>query len=116
MALHSFLALSHPPFGHDALTAIGAVVALLAAFAFINVGLLLPGLFTWLDGRHGDANRGFVEFGPGAAPLISEPAPRRAAQAELPPDRQQIMRPHIWRHLTGGVTPRLGPPIDAVKS
>jgi hypothetical protein len=97
------------------LTVIGVAVALLAAFAFINVGLLRPGLFTWLDGRHGDANPGFVGFGPGVAPLISEPAPRRAAQAELPPDRRQIMRPHIWRQLTGA-TPRLGPSIDAVKS
>ena len=71
--------LSLPFVVQDALIAIGAAVALLACLAFINLGVLLPGLLTSLGGSHPDQRGAYLEFGPVGAPVISEPSSSRAA-------------------------------------
>ena len=48
-------ALALPPLVHDALTVVGSAPSLLIGFVVINFGLLLPGLFAWLEKRHGDS-------------------------------------------------------------
>ncbi len=78
---------------HDALKAIGVAVAVLAALAFVNLGILLPGLCTWLDGSHASANGGYMEFGPEERPTISAPAPRH----EVALDQPWATRSFTWR-------------------
>ncbi len=82
MELHVLPALSLPLLMQDVLVAIVAGAALLAGLAFINLGILLPGLLASLGGSSPEQRREFLEFGPMAAPLISEPAPRRSASTE----------------------------------
>jgi hypothetical protein len=115
MELHSLPTLSLWSLVHDALVVVGVAVALLIGFVFINFGLLLPGLFTWLDGHHRDAREEYLEFGPVAAPTISEPAPRRVEQAQRPPAPHRPVRSPIWHRLSGGMAFHLVPPRDAVK-
>jgi hypothetical protein len=91
-----------PTLVHDVLVGVGVGVALLIGFVFINFGLLLPGLFTWLDGHHRNAREEYLEFGPVAAPTISEPAPRRVEQAQMLPDRHRPLRAPIWHRLSSG--------------
>ena len=69
---------------HDVLVVGGVGAALVAGLAVVYLGLLLPGLLTWTDGRHGRAGNGLLEPGPGAPPVISEPARRRLAPASGP--------------------------------
>ena len=77
-------ALSLAAFAHDALVVAGIGAALLAGIAVIYLGLLLPGLLTWTDGRHGRSGKGLLDPAPGAPPVISEPARRRLAPASGP--------------------------------
>lgn len=48
-------ALALPPFAHDALTVLSVGAAMLLGFVLINFGLLLPGLFAWLERSHADS-------------------------------------------------------------
>jgi hypothetical protein len=104
MELQALPALALPLLVQDALIAVGAGVALLAILAFINLGILLPGLLTSLGGPRPDQRGAYLEFGPAAAPVISEPAPPRASQQQSPPSSRPAARPQIWRHLLGGTT------------
>ena len=54
MEFHALLVLSLPILLQDALIVVGASVALLASLAFINLGILLPGLLTSLGGPQPD--------------------------------------------------------------
>ena len=78
------LALSVSAVLHDALVVVGVGAALLAGVVFVSLGLLLPGLLTWTDGRHGPRTNRYLEPGPEAAPLISAPAPRSQAPTPVP--------------------------------
>ena len=78
MEFNGLLTLSLPFAVQDALIAVGAGVALLACLAFINLGILLPGLLKSLGGPRPDQRGAYLEFGPAGAPLISEPARPRA--------------------------------------
>ena len=98
---------------HDALIVVGLGVALLAGLVFLTLGVLLPGLLTSLGGHQGDPRDRYVEFGPVAAPLISEPAPRREASATTS-DPHTVVRPYLWRHVSGGGTIQLASPLDGV--
>ncbi|MGH2617411.1 MAG: hypothetical protein ACRDJC_19430 [Thermomicrobiales bacterium] len=111
MELHFLQTLSLPSLEQDAVAVVGAGVALLAVFAFINLGVLLPGLPTALGGPQPDPRGEFLEIGPGDGPVISEPAPRRAASSDTKPDRHDIARPHLWRHLAGCAITPLAPPV-----
>ncbi len=82
---------------HDALKAIGIAAAVLAGLAFVNLGLLLPGLCTWLDGSHTSANGGYVEFGPEERPTISAPAPRHVASPRADLGQQWATGSYTWR-------------------
>lgn len=82
---------------HDALKAIGVAVAVLAGLAFVNLGFLLPGLCTWLDGSHASAGGGYVEFGPEERPTISAPVPRHVASPRAALDQQWPTRSFTWR-------------------
>jgi hypothetical protein len=96
MAPEVLSAFSQPSVTLDALAAIGIAGAVLAGLVFVNLGLLLPGLCTWLDGRHTDAHGGYVEFGPVERPTISEPAPRRAASTPTGLDWPRPVRSMTW--------------------
>ena len=50
--------LALPPLVHDALTVVGCGAVLLIGFVVINVGLLLPGLFAWLERSLGESRGG----------------------------------------------------------
>jgi hypothetical protein len=113
MEFPSLQTISFPSFVHDAAIIAGLGVALLAGLVFINLGVLLPGLLTALGGCHGDPRDRYVEFGPAAAPLISEPAPRRAASPETRPDQHPVVRPHLWRQVATGGAIQLAAPIDS---
>src|SRR5215208_3468412 len=115
MELHSLPTLSLWSLVHDALVVVGVGAALLIGFVFINFGLLLPGLFTWLDEHHRSARGEYLEFGPVAAPTISEPAPRRVEQAQVPPDPPRPRRAHIWHRLSSGMAIHLAPSSHTVK-
>ncbi len=93
---------------------VGAGVALLASLVFINLGILLPGMLTSLGGPQPDQRGAYLEFGPAAAPIISEPAPPRESQRQTLPNSQPAARPHIWRHLLGGMALHTAPQ-DAVE-
>jgi hypothetical protein len=55
-------ALALPPLMHEALTVIGVGAALVVGFVVINFGLLLPGLFDWLERRLGDSRHEGAKF------------------------------------------------------
>ena len=112
MEFHALLALSLPLVLQDALIVVGAGVALLASLAFINLGILLPGLLTSLGGHQPDQRCAYLEFGPAGAPIISEPAPPRATQGPPDPSQRQVgpqFRHHLWR----GMALHLAPPREA---
>jgi hypothetical protein len=114
MEFQSLPALAVPPLLQDALIVVGAGVALLASLAFINLGILLPGLLTALGGPQPDQRGAYLEFGPLAAPIISEPAPPQVTQ-ETHPGPRPAARPHIWRHLLGGMALYTAPPQHAIE-
>ena len=94
-------ALSLPFAVHDALIVVAAGVALLACFAFINLGILLPGLLTSLGGPHPDQRDTYLEFGPAGAPVISEPASPRAVSGEPAVKPSRVERPNLWGSSPG---------------
>src|SRR5215203_6080064 len=93
MELNALHALSLPLLVQDALIAVGAGVA---GLVFINLGVLLPGLLTPLAGPQPDQRGAYLEFGPAGAPVISEPAPPRAAPPEPDVAPRHVARPHLW--------------------
>src|SRR5918998_164486 len=109
MEFQSLPALSLPFVVQDAMIVVGAGVGLLAGLAFINLGLLLPGLLTSLGGSQPDQRGAYLEFGPAARPIISEPAPSRETQEQTHPRPRPAARPHIWRHLLGGTALPVSP-------
>jgi hypothetical protein len=109
MEFNGLHTLSLPFAVQDALIAVGAGVALLACLAFINLGILLPGLLTSLGGPQPDQRGAYLEFGPTAAPIISGPAPSRVTQEQTQPRPRPAARPHIWRHLLGGTALPMSP-------
>lgn len=96
---------------HDALIVVGAAAALLAILAFINIGVLLPGLLSSLGRYQPDQRGAYLEFGPAAAPLISEPAPWSPA-LETSPEPHAAVRLRLWSHLSGGGCPQPLVPSD----
>jgi hypothetical protein len=101
MELNGLHTLSLPFAVQDALIAVGAAVALLACLAFINLGILLPGLLTSLNGPQPDQRGAYLEFGPASAPVISEPASPRAAPSEPDVAPGQVARPYLWGSTPG---------------
>jgi hypothetical protein len=114
MEFHALLTLSLPLVVQDALIVIVAGVVLLASLAFINLGILLPGLLTSLGGPQPDQRGAYLEFGPAGAPLVSEPAPPRATQAPMLGPSQRPVRPHLRHRLWRGMALHLAPPREAV--
>jgi len=107
---HLFLpAVVLPTLVHDVLVGVGVGAALLTGFVFINFGLLLPGLFTWLDGSHRDSRNVYVEFGPVAAPILSDPAPSGMVSRETHADPEPVVHPHPGA-TSSDTRPRLCPP------
>jgi hypothetical protein len=96
MDLNVLQTLSLPVVVHDVLVVVGAGVALLASLVFINLGVLLPGLLTSLGWPQPDQRGAYLEFGPAAGPLISEPAPPRAMVQETNDDSRKVARPILW--------------------
>ena len=76
----------------DVIVVLGVAAALLAGLAVLNLGLLLPGLLAWPDGRHAHVDDGFLEPGPGAPPVISEPARPRSPRVADGPTRPAVAR------------------------
>ncbi len=103
MEFQTLHTVSFSTFVHDALIVAGLALALLAGLVFLHLGVLLPGLLTALGGHHGDPRDRYPEFGPAAAPLISEPA-RRDTAAETSADPPTAVRAHLWRHVAAGGT------------
>jgi hypothetical protein len=114
MEIQFLPALSLPLLVQDALIVVVAGIALLASLAFINLGILLPGVLTSLGGPQPDQRGAYLEFGPLAAPVISEPAPPRVTQ-QTHPGPPPAARPHIWRHLLGGMALHTAPPRHAIE-
>lgn len=115
MEFHALLALSLPILLQDALIVVGASVALLASLAFINLGILLPGLLTSLGGPQPDQRGAFLEFGPAGAPIISEPAPPQATDEPTPGPSPRPVRPQLRHRIWRGMA--LHPaPAKAVRS
>ena len=112
MEFHALHMLSLPLLVQDALIAVGAGVALLACLAFINLGVLLPGLLTSLGGHQPDQRGAYLEFGPAGAPIISKPRPPSAPSLETSAEARALVRPHLWRHLSAGGAAQLASPID----
>jgi hypothetical protein len=102
MELYALPALALPFIVQDVLIVVGATVALLASLVFINLGILLPGLLTSLGGPQPDQRGAYLEFGPAAGPIISEPAPPRAALPEKDVEPRHVARPHLWSLTPGG--------------
>jgi hypothetical protein len=96
MEFHALPALALPFVVQDALVAIGAGVVLLASLVFLNLGLLLPGVLTALGGPKPEQRGAYLEFGPAAGPLISDPAPPRAVPSETHVETRPVARPHLW--------------------
>src|SRR5215213_9263034 len=115
MEFHALLTLSLPLVLQDALIVVVAGVALLASLAFINLGILLPGLLTSLGGPQPDQRGAYLEFGPAGAPVISEPAPPRATDASMPGPSQTPARPELRHRLWRGMALHLAPPREAVR-
>jgi hypothetical protein len=106
MDLNALHALSLPLLVQDLLIAIGAGVALIASLVFINLGVLLPGLLTSLGGSQPDQRGAYLEFGPAAGPIISEPAPPRPVDQETDIEPRQVAWPHLWdssREVRSGI-------------
>jgi hypothetical protein len=101
MEFNGLQTLSLPFAVQDVLIAVGAAVALLASLAFINLGVLLPGLLTSLGGPQPDQRSAYLEFGPAGAPLISEPAYPRAASSEPDAAPRRVARPNLWESSPG---------------
>ena len=93
--------LSLPFAVQDALIAVGAGVALLVGLAFINLGILLPGLLTLLGGPHPDQRGAYLEFSPTGAPVISEPTSPSAVFPQPDVAPRQIARPNLWGSTPG---------------
>jgi hypothetical protein len=93
--------LSLPFVVQDVLIAVGAGVALLACLAFINLGVLLPGLLTSPGSPHPDQRGAYLEFGPASAPVISEPVSPRAASPETNVEPRRVARTNLWRSSPG---------------
>jgi hypothetical protein len=106
MELHALLTLSLPLVVQDALIVVVAGVVLLASLAFINLGILLPGLLTPLGGPQLDQRGAYLEFGPAGAPVVSEPAP--------PEPLQRLVRPQLRHRLWRGMALHLAPPREAI--
>ena len=101
MEFNGLHTLSLPFAVQDALIAVGAGVALLACLAFINLGILLPGLLTSLGGPHSDQRGAYLEFGPAGAPVISEPSSSRAAPPEPEVEPRHVARTNLWGSSPG---------------
>ena len=93
--------LSLPFAVQDVLIAVGAAVALLASLAFINLGVLLPGLLTSLGGPQPDQRGAYLEFGPAGAPVISEPTSPRVTPAEPDIAPRHVARLNLWGSAPG---------------
>jgi hypothetical protein len=113
----SLAALALPGLGDGILSVVIGGGALVAGLVFINLGLLLPGLLSSIVGRPASSRCGFQEFGPAAAPTISEPAPRQPNPG-VATDPQPMPRPYLWRFIAGGggsggpaSLPRLARPV-----
>jgi hypothetical protein len=101
MEFNGLHTLSLPFAVQDALIAVGAAVVLLACLAFINLGILLPGLLTSLGGPHPDQRGAYLEFGPAGAPVTPEPAAPRAAPPVPDGESRHIARPNLWGSSPG---------------
>jgi hypothetical protein len=101
MEFNGLHTLSLPFVVQDALIAFGAGVALVAILVFINLGVLLPGLLTSLGGPQPDQRGAYLEFGPAGAPVISDPAPSRAAPPETDVAPRQVARSNLWGSSPG---------------
>jgi hypothetical protein len=101
MGFNGLLTLSLPFAVQDAFIAIGAGVALLACLAFINLGILRPGLLTSLGGHHPDQRGAYLEFGPAGEPVISEPSSSRAAAPEPDVGSRHVARTNLWGSAPG---------------
>src|SRR5215212_12267595 len=101
MEFNGLHTLSLPFAVQDALIAVGAAVVLLACLAFINLGVLLPGLLTSLGGPQPDQRGAYLEFGPAGAPVISEPALPHAAASQPDVEPRRVARPHLWGSSLG---------------
>jgi hypothetical protein len=101
MEFNGLHTLSLPFAMQDALIAVGAGVVLLACLAFINLGVLLPGLLTSLGGPQPDQRGAYLEFGPASAPVISEPSFPRAASPEPDVAPRHVERPNLWGSSPG---------------
>jgi hypothetical protein len=101
MEFNGLHTLSLPFVVQDALIAVGAAVALLACLAFINLGVLLPGLLTSLGGPQPDQRGAYLEFGPAGAPVISEPSFPNTAPAEPDVAPSRVARPNLWGSSPG---------------
>jgi hypothetical protein len=115
MEFHAVHTLSLPLVLQDALIVVGVSVALLASLAFINLGILLPGLLTPLAGPQPDQRGAYLEFGPAGAPIISEPAPPRATDATAPGPSQTPARPQLRHRFWRGMALHLAPPREVVR-
>ncbi len=115
MELRFLPTLAFPLLLHDALSVVGVAISLLIGLVFINFGLLLSGLFTWLDGSRGGSPNEYVECGPVAAPLIADPAPGGMVSRETKPDPEPVVQPHIWRTLLGHMPTPLTSSVQTVK-
>ena len=112
MEFHALYPLSLPLFVQDVLIVVGAGIALIAFLLFINLGVLLPGLLTSLGGPRPDQRGSYLEFGPAAAPMVSEPAPRDVAPLETTPNLPTVVRPHLWHWVSGAGPNQLTSPSD----
>jgi hypothetical protein len=112
MDLHFMQSPSFSSLVHDALIVGGVGIALLAGLVFINLGVLLPGLLSLQGGHQGDPRGKYVEFGPAAAPLITDPVPCQASSRESHSDPQPLARPHLWHRVSGGGATQLAWPLD----
>jgi hypothetical protein len=101
MEFNGLHTLSLPFAVQDALIAVGAAVVLLACLAFINLGILLPGLLTSLGGPQPDQRGAYLEFGPAGAPVISEPTSPRVAPPEPDVAPRHVARPNLWGSAPG---------------
>jgi hypothetical protein len=115
MEFHALHTLSLPLVLQDALIVVGAGLALLASLAFINLGILLPGLLTSLGGPPPDQRGAYLEFGPADAPIISEPAPPRATDVPMPGPSQTPARLQLRHRFWRGMALDLAPPREAVR-
>jgi hypothetical protein len=115
MELNGLHMLSLPFAVQDALIAVGAAVALLTSLAFINLGVLLPGLLTSLGGPQPDQRGTYLEFGPAGAPVIAGPVLGGVPSPESRPDPHPVARPDLGRQVLVGRRSQLAFPIGLVR-